>query len=265
MSAARVCRERPGRTGAGRPPSCLVPCGISWGSLWSPARGPDCCRQGSCAAPTMQLERGTETQPLCRADVTCPWDPAVSAPSLGDGGDHLQGQHQVCASPGLQGIPSRSSHGKPRLGAQSLLEARRYRLRCGPDQPAIPEGKVRVPPGTARVPRAALFPVGDGAGGASGDQKTNSDGGVGGDTKGRGPEGDRRERGRGTSQGTDLQRRPRWTPLSPGRFLGWALPLGTATQASLPPYRQHGGPCEIRAHGASLASRPGDKCGLFGV
>lgn len=80
-----ACREPPGRTGAGRPPSCLVPCGISWGSLWPPARGLDCCRQGSCAAPTMQLERGTETQPLCRADVTCPWDPAVSAPSPGDG------------------------------------------------------------------------------------------------------------------------------------------------------------------------------------
>lgn len=80
-----ACREPPGRTGAGRPPSCLVPCGISWGSLWPPARGLDCCRQGSCAAPTMQLERGTETQPLCRADVTCSWDPVVSAPSPGDG------------------------------------------------------------------------------------------------------------------------------------------------------------------------------------
>lgn len=44
--------------------------------------------------------------------------------------------------------------------------------------------------------------------------------------------------------------------------LGWALPLGTPT---LPPQHQHGGPYKIRAHGASLAFRAGDKCGLFRV
>lgn len=53
-----------------------------------------------------------------------------------------------------------------------------------------------------------------------------------------------------------------------GRSLGRALPLGTLIQpapARPASHHQWGGPYKIRAHGASLASRPGDKCGLFGV
>lgn len=56
-------------------------------------------------------------------------------------------------------------------------------------------------------------------------------------------------------------------PLA-GRTLGWALPLGTPIQpapARPASHRQQDSPYKIRAHGASLASRPGDKCGLFGV
>lgn len=53
-----------------------------------------------------------------------------------------------------------------------------------------------------------------------------------------------------------------------GQSLGQALPLGMPIQlapARPASHHQWGGPYKIRAHGASLASRPGDNCGLFGV
>ena len=279
-----ACREPPGRTGLGGLPP-------AWGRVLSP--GGLC---GHLLGALTAAGRAAALHPPCswREALRPSLSAGLMSPALGT----LQSQHPPWAmglthKPSLaqQTVARKARWGRPPAWAApgvcepqppgpTLTQLTWETEAWGPVTPQSqtaqgalrsrparhPRGKGGGAPRHKPGPQGCTFPHGGRGRRGNWRSKDRLRWRGGGRREGAGLRGTARGEGPGNLAGhRDLQRRPHWTPLSPGRSLGWALPLGTATQASLPPYRQHGGPCEIRAHGASLASRPGDKRGLFSV